>query len=393
MKNCRESLLFIFLSVFVVANSVSGHATTVEEKKAAANFDETLPGPKKQKAIEEMALATQASEDATSTQTVIPPVASSKTQAVEAMPLAMETPEEVTPKQVVVPSVALPKTQVAVPTVVSSKTQAVKTAGTVISPAVSKVAPQTASKEMPEDQVFGASNPSGLVEVSGYKYPVFLFAPKDYKLDRTYAMIMVAPAEDAKAEQQIEYLSGLAQRKSIFILAPYVLWPKGGDTPYTLDTWLLSVKKDMEERFPISKSRVYLVGKDSGAHYAAYMATKHPKEFAAAALFGQAWSGPFSELVQPQTDGADQIPFFVALKTGSEARAKNQSWFDKLQGEGYPIHLVEYKNDEELADLEFKKSAFEWMETASQNWTTSVGKQQKTWKGRFKKGVKDFFAV
>ncbi|MFH0986105.1 MAG: hypothetical protein V1882_11360 [Candidatus Omnitrophota bacterium] len=393
MKNCRESLLFVFLSVFVIANSVSGYATTVEEKKAAANYDETLPGASEQKALEEMALAEQVLEDTTSAPTVVPSVASSKTQVIEKMPLAMETPETVMPKQVVVPSVALPKTQVAVLPVVSSKTQAVKTAGAVAPPVVSKVAPQAALKEMPEDQVFGASNPSGLVEVSGYKYPVFLFAPKDYKLDRTYAMIMIAPAEDAKAEQQIEYLSGLAQRKSLFILAPYVLWPKGGDTPYTLDTWLLDVKRDMVERFPISKDRVYLVGKDSGAHYAAYMATKHPKEFAAAALLGQAWAGPFSELVQPQTDGADQIPFFVALKTGSDARAKNQAWFDKFQGNGYPIHLVEYKNDEDLGDLEFKKSAFEWMETASQNWATSVSKQQKTWKGKFKKGVKDFFAV
>ncbi|MDD5226680.1 MAG: hypothetical protein PHV97_05830 [Candidatus Omnitrophica bacterium] len=238
-----------------------------------------------------------------------------------------------------------------------------------------------------------SSIPSGLLEVNGFKYPVYLFVPKDYKTDRTYAMIMIAPAKDAKAQEQIEYLTGLAQRKSIFILAPYVLWPKAGDTPYRLDEWLLTVKKDIAERFPISKNRVYLVGKDSGAQYAAYMAVKYPKEFTAAALLGQAWDGPFSPLIQPQTDAADQVPFYIALKTDGEARSRNQVWFDELQKKGYPLHLVDYKSDEELNDLEFKKSVFDWMESAGESWKATVAQSQKTWKGKFKKGVKDFFAV
>lgn len=250
-----------------------------------------------------------------------------------------------------------------------------------------------ATKDLPVDEVFTNTNPSGLVEVSGYKYPVYLFAPKDYKTDRTYAMVMLAPAELSKAEQQIEYLTGLAQRRSIFILSPYVLWPKEGDTPYTLDQWLLTVKKDVIERFPIDPKRVYLVGKGSGAHYAAYMAVKHPKEFAAVALLGEAWAGQFSQLVEPRTDAADQIPFYVALKAGGDAKARNQVWFDKLQQDGYPIHLVEYQTDDELNQLEFKKAAFEWMEATSQSWRATVAKGQEGWKGKFKKGVKDFFAV
>jgi pimeloyl-ACP methyl ester carboxylesterase len=206
-------------------------------------------------------------------------------------------------------------------------------------------------------------------------------------------MIMIAPAESAKAEKQIEYLEGLAQRKSVFILAPYVLWPKEGDTPYTLDTWLLTVKKDVMERFPISKKRVYLLGKDMGAHYAAYMAIKYPKEFAAIALLGEAWDGPFSQLIQPRTDAADQVPFYIALKAGGDVRVRNQAWFDKLQQKGYPLHLVDYKTDEELNDLEFKKGVFDWMEATGQSWEASVTQGPKTWKGKFKKGVKDFFAV
>ncbi|MDD5226627.1 MAG: hypothetical protein PHV97_05555 [Candidatus Omnitrophica bacterium] len=331
MENCRKGILFLFLSAFLITFSVSVCAeTVVEEKKAAANYDETLPAP-------------QVPQGAQSAPASVPPVQG-------------------------IPAVASAKKPV-------------------------PVAPKTASKEMPADQVFTASNPSGLVEVSGYKYPVFLFAPKDYKTDRTYAMIMVAPAENAKAEQQIEYLTGLAQRRSIFILAPYVLWPKQGDTPYRLDEWLLTVKKDVMERFPISKKRVYLVGKDLGGHYAAYMAIKYPKEFAAAALLGQAWDGPFSQLIDPKSGAANQVPFFVALKAGGDVRDRNQVWFDKLQQKGYPLHLVDYKTDEEFNDLEFKKTVFDWMEAAGQSWEATVAQSHQGWKGKFKKGVKDFFAV
>jgi pimeloyl-ACP methyl ester carboxylesterase len=204
---------------------------------------------------------------------------------------------------------------------------------------------------------------------------------------------MIAPAESARAEKQIEYLSGLAQRKSIFILAPYVLWPKEGDTPYRLDEWLLTVKRDIVQRFPISKKRIYLVGKDLGGHYAAYMATKYPKEFSAVALLGEAWDGPFSQLIELRKDAADQVPFYIALKEGTDARSRNQGWFDKLQRDGYPLHLVDYQSDEELEDLEFKKSVFDWMEATSQSWEASVAQGQQSWKGKFKKGVKDFFVV
>lgn len=239
----------------------------------------------------------------------------------------------------------------------------------------------------------GASMPSGLLEVNGYKYPVYLFAPKDYKLDRTYSMVMFAPAKSVKAEDQIEYLTGLAQRRGFFILAPYVLWPKSGTTPESLDSWLLSVKNDVMERFPINKKRVYLIGKDSGAHYAAYMAVRYPKEFSAAALLGEAWDGPFSQLIHPQSDAGNQVPFFIALKSEGDAKARNQGWFDKFQKDGYLLRLADYKTDAELTELEFKKAVFDWLEEASQSWAASVAEGPKNWKGKFKKGVKDFFAV
>jgi pimeloyl-ACP methyl ester carboxylesterase len=357
MKNWHKGVFFIFLSVFVMAWGVVGRAEEDDESNQAepeVGYEESTPiTPKAEEAIKEA--------------TLLP-------EALDVVPVQSAVPE--TPK--------------AAAAVSPGPSAAVKTAAQ----------PVLMPEAIPAGEIIpgagpasSATVPSGLLEVDGYKYPVYLFVPKDYKLDRTYAMIMIAPAEFAKAEQQIEYLTGLAQRKSLFILAPYVLWPKSGTTPYTLDEWLLSVKKDILERFPINKKRVYLVGKGSGAQYAGYLAVKYPQEFSAVALLGEAWDGPFSQLVDPQSDAVDQVPFYVALKADGDAKARNQAWFDKLQQKGYPIHLVDYQTDAELDQLDFKKSVFDWLEATSQSWAVSAANSQTGWKGKFKKGVKDFFVV
>lgn len=344
MTNWHRSVFFLFLGIFLTAASVVGSAEVDDESNQAApemEYAESAP--------------------------ITPQAEQVQREAANTLPEALEVvPMQPSVSGVPVeagPAVPLPP---AVP------------AGEIIPGA---------------EPVQDVAAPSGLLEVNGFKYPVYLFVPKDYKTDRAYAMIMIAPAEFVKAEQQIEYLTGLAQRKSIFILAPYVLWPKSGATPYSLDDWLLSVKKEVLQRFPINKKRVYLLGKGSGAQYAAYFAVKYPQEFAAAALLGEAWDGPFSKLVEPRSDAMDQLPFYVALKADGDAQARNQAWFDKLQQKGYPVHLVDYKTDEELDQLDFKKAVFEWLEATSQSWAVSQAESQKGWKGKFKKGVKDFFAV
>lgn len=234
---------------------------------------------------------------------------------------------------------------------------------------------------------------SGLVEITGYKYPVYLYVPQDYQLDRIYPMIIMAPSETTTDKEQMEYLKGLGQRWGIFILAPHALWPQAGTVPYNLDEWLLSVKKDVMERFPINKKRVYLFGKDSGAHYAAYLAMQKPTEFSAVALLGKAWDGSFEQLIKVHTSKENQVPFYVALKAGSDDRLHNQSWLDQLQAKGYLIYLTEYQKDEDLNSIEFKKAVFDWLEDKSQSWAAIVGESQKGWKGKFKKGLKDFFTV
>lgn len=278
-------------------------------------------------------------------------------------------------------------------------TQAALAQPAVVSPPAVATISQAAPVAPPEKQMVetekapDVSKPSGMVEISGFKYPVYLFVPNDYKTDRLYPMVTLAPSEAVKARDQIEYLAGLAQRRSIFILAPDVLWPKAGDTPYWLDEWFLSVKKEIIERFPINKKRVYLLGKGTGAQYAAYLATEHPQEFSAVVLLEKAWEGPFAQLIKPRSNAVNQVPFYIAFKAGSEEKERNQIWLEDLQKKGYLLNVTEYQKDEELNELEFKKAFFDWLEDKSQSWAAIVAKSHEGWKGRFKKGVKNFFEV
>lgn len=383
MENCRKSIFPLLGMVFLIAFSVSVWAQTGEEVQTEVKKDEVVQAPEvpetlsapssleAQPAVTEQATQPVAVQEPTAQEVpVVQPLAVQETVAQE-MPAA---------QSVVVQESAAQEMPVAQPEAAQEPVVPTKS--------VAQVAPAVTG-----EIITPIPNPSGVLEVSGYKYPVYLYAPKDYKTDRTYSLILMAPAESVKAQEQIAYLTGLAQRRSIFILSPHVLWPKPGDTPYELDKWLFEVKKDIVERFPINKKRIYLVGKNSGAHYAAYLATKHPQEFSAVALFGEAWDGPFSQLIKPSSDPVKQVPFYIALKTGSNAKERNQVWFDKLQKKGYVLYLTEYPKEETLDELEFKKAAYEWLEEASQSWISEVARRHQGWKGQLKKGVRDFFTV
>ena len=391
MENCRKTIFSIFLVALLMVFSVSVCARADEGMQAGMKKDGTVHSSSIAEATPNPGSPAQpdATEQAALPAVTQGPVVQEATQK----PVATEQAAPLTATQApaVRTTIQEPAVQ-SVPAVQSAPVQAV------LSAATQQFAAQTAPTMQPavsvaEKTVSTSPNPSGVIEISGYKYPVYLYVPKDYKTDRTYSLIMMAPAESVKAQEQIDYLTGFAQRKSIFILAPHVLWPKLGSTPIELDKWFLRVKKDIVERFPINKKKIYLIGKSSGAHYAAYLATQYPTEFSAAALFGEAWNGPFQQMIVPSSDPVKQVPFYVAMKTGSDAKTRNQAWFDKLQKKGYVLHLTEYPKDDSLDELEFKKSVYEWLEEASQNWIAEVARRHQGWKGQLKKGIRDFFTV
>ncbi|MDD5226679.1 MAG: hypothetical protein PHV97_05825 [Candidatus Omnitrophica bacterium] len=63
MKNFRTRVWFLFLTAFLFTFSIMARAeTVVEEKKAAANYDETFPVPEESRADEEASSFSQTPE-------------------------------------------------------------------------------------------------------------------------------------------------------------------------------------------------------------------------------------------------------------------------------------------------------------------------------------------
>lgn len=376
MKNRRESFFLFFLAGFLAIYIMPVHAQTNEEPAAAAQGAVVA---------EPMTPSAGAVQETTSAGTQAPVLPTAPTTA------PVPAPQTSAAGSTEVSGPAAPQASASPAETISEKEQATQAALAAAVQAAA-VTPSTPESKGPKN-TSAILNISGVIEIMGYKYPVYLYVPNDYKTDRTYSLVIVAPVESVKIKDQVDYMTGLAQRKSFFVLVPHVLWPKPGDTPYELDKWLLKLKEDVVQRYPINKKRIYLVGRNSGAHYAAYLATEHPREFTGAALFGEAWNGPFEQLIKPSSDPIHQIPFYIALKTGSDAQARNQAWFEKLQKKGYVLHLTEYPKEDTLNELEFKSAAYEWLMESSQIWASEVAKRQQGWKGNLKKGVRDFFAV
>ncbi|MCM8775695.1 MAG: hypothetical protein NC930_05035 [Candidatus Omnitrophica bacterium] len=221
--------------------------------------------------------------------------------------------------------------------------------------------------------------PTGLLELKDYKHPVYLFVPPTYKAGREYPLLVTVPGEGESPEEQIQFWLSEAKRKSIIVMAPSNLWPE--DLPYKMDEWILRIKKDLADRYRISPQKIYLVGKDSGAHYASYLGVNYPDEFTAVATLGGSWIGKFEKLMRLQKTPRKQLPFFVALRKDQghllEATKQRAYQFEK---KGYPVYFTQLGEDEDFSTRKFKLDLLAWLEENSGVWHEVVEKSKKTFK-------------
>lgn len=241
------------------------------------------------------------------------------------------------------------------------------------------------------DTFFGEL-PTGPLELQNYRYPVYLYVPEGYKPDRDYPMIVSVPDEGEGPESQLKYWAGIAKRRSMFVLAPTNLWPE--DVPYSMDEWLLGILSDVAKRYRIDSSKTFLVGRKSGAHYAAYLGTNHPENFSSVVLIEGAWSGQFEELMKPKKRTAKQIPFLVVASGQDEGRLSEIEKEARVyENRGYPVALMKVENWDQTQSDEFRKKVLEWLETKSETWQSRVRESRKSWKEKSKRWFENFFHV
>ncbi len=240
------------------------------------------------------------------------------------------------------------------------------------------------------DTFFGEI-PTGLLEITDYKYPVYLFVPSNYKPDRSFPLIVTVPGEGESPEKNIQFWTGMAKRKGLIVLAPTNIWPR--ELPaQDMDDWIIKIKKEIGERYQIAQNKIFLIGKEGGAHYAAYLGVRYPEEFSAVALIGGSWAGRFENLIRLEKSPRKQRPFFVALKDDDPEliRMTEKKAFE-FEKSGYPIYFIKLEKDEEFTDEEFKKRVLQWLDDKSQDWLRIAEDRKKTLRERISVATEEFF--
>ncbi len=233
---------------------------------------------------------------------------------------------------------------------------------------------------------------TGLVELKDFTYPVYVFIPPSLKPEQKYPLIISIPDQGEAPEKNIELWTGIAKRQSMIVLVPTM--KRIDDVPFDFDRWFFQTKALVVNKYPVNKTKIFLVGKESGASYAAYLGINFPEEFSAVGLLAGSWVGRYEKIMQFQTTPARQLPFFVALKEDQEDlyRQTELKATDLVQ-KGYPLKLVRFQKGEEFLNSNFKKDLFAWLDEQAEKWRVTVEKTQKTFKQKARKAVKDFFVV
>lgn len=237
---------------------------------------------------------------------------------------------------------------------------------------------------------FYGTVPTGLLELTEYRYPVYLFVPPNYKPDRDYPFLISVPDEGESPEENIKFWMGRAKRKSMILLSASNLRPE--DLPTKMDDWLLSIKRDVSDRYRTDNDKTYLIGMNGGAQYASYLGMNYPEQFSAVAALGGSWAGKYEKLLRMQKRPRKQVPFFVALKDDQKSLFESTRKIAfELEKKGYPIYLVKMEDGEDFASNDFKEKVLDWLDEKSRAWKDVVAESKKPLKEKISMSIEDFF--
>jgi len=127
---------------------------------------------------------------------------------------------------------------------------------------------------------------------------------------------------------------------------------RDGGLPQDQDQYLLNLKNELSKQYPISKSKMFLVGEGSRADYAAYFGVTYPEAFKGVALLDGGWGGVYNSMIRYKKTDKDQVPFYVALKNADAARAQaieNSAY--TAEKYGYPIIVSKLKANQKFSSM------------------------------------------
>ena len=222
-------------------------------------------------------------------------------------------------------------------------------------------------------------NPATGLLVLEKKDEYYLYVPPDYTTEKTWTLLVVLGERGNDPKQAIQPWIDWAKEHGLLVAAVPHLVPEH-DLPEGADKWLLGVLHEIIERYRVDPAGVLLVGLGSGGHYAAYLGLKYPGEFSAAALAGEAWSGPYERLMRPSPRPESQISFYVALDPKGEAYPAAEQKALELEQKGYSIKFESLQSGQDL--VEFREPMMQWFQ---ENQEFRTAKSRQVQKGGMKK--------
>lgn len=246
------------------------------------------------------------------------------------------------------------------------------------------------ASQIQADQVNTVVPKTGVFEIKGSAAEsVYVFVPEEYNPARTYPLIISLANEKEKPEDHVKSWASMAEKSGVIVMSP-TLSMRSSSIVTSYDQWILDLSNQLGHQYRVAKNKIFLVGKDERANYAAYLGTKYPDKFSAVALLNGAWNGPYEKMMTFQKVHRKQVPFYVALQ-GAEPFFKTQIEHKaaQLQKKGYMVNLEELKSGEDFKSKEFQKKLYDWLNEKSDVWQDLVQTSKKSWKERFKTAVEE----
>jgi predicted peptidase len=236
-----------------------------------------------------------------------------------------------------------------------------------------------------EDENLGPKLPTGLMQLPETKYPAFLYVPENYTPAKTYPFILAISMPGQSPEDNIQFWTSIAKRRSVIVMSPASLLRPGTEPNY-MDEWILKLMSDIAVRYGVDKQRTYVVGLgEDAAHYASYLGINYPDRFSGAALLGGSWDGFMEQMMHFSSDVRKQVPFFVAFENTADPglieKAKREAM--KLEQKGYLIAFSQLEPAASFDTLEFKGGLLDWLDQQSQDWVRRSADENKSWKVKF----------
>ncbi len=200
------------------------------------------------------------------------------------------------------------------------------------------------------------------------RYGVSYYVPTDYSPDVDWPLVVVIYSDEVeKGKRFVEkWLQEIKKRKVIGLFVSY-LSPR--ELPYKSDRRILTIIRELKQRYSIDSDKVLLTAFGEAAHYAFYVGFEYPREFRAVGLIAGGAQGRYGQFLRRGNSRAKTVSFLVLF--GKKDQNINRDVFvsahEELTAKGYQVDLEEFEGLGRQSDPQLLEKILDWFAELSSN--------------------------